>query len=179
MLKIWDVKSRNFRPIQTMEDAMDSISSLYIYNYEIITGSVDGRLRTYDIRMGELRTDVIDEAVTSVCMSNDGNIILAGTLDSTIRLLDKSDGTLYSEYTGHVNKEFKITSMFTGDDAYVVSGSEDGKIVYWSLETADKVGEIQKHRGLVCGLDHHPEKPIIVSAGVDKQVRLWGTSKKK
>ncbi len=37
-------------------------------------------------------------------------------------------------YNDHKNKEFKIDSIFTMDDAHVVSGSEDGNIYFWSLE---------------------------------------------
>lgn len=46
-------------PIQVLEDAKDSITSVQIKNHEIITGSVDGRLRTYDLRAGHLSTDVV------------------------------------------------------------------------------------------------------------------------
>lgn len=46
-------------PIQILEDAKDSISSVYISSYEIITGSIDEHVRTYDIRAGRLRTDAI------------------------------------------------------------------------------------------------------------------------
>jgi mitogen-activated protein kinase organizer 1 len=37
-------------------------------------------------------------------------------------------------YKGHKNKEFKILSTFSNDDAFVVSGSEDGDIWFWGLE---------------------------------------------
>jgi len=53
--------------------------------HEVLTGSVDGRVRRYDIRAGRLATDYLGEPVTSVCFSHDRNCILASTLDSTIR----------------------------------------------------------------------------------------------
>jgi hypothetical protein len=46
-------------PIQVLEDAKDSVTAVQIKNYEIITGSVDGKLRTYDLRAGQLSTDVV------------------------------------------------------------------------------------------------------------------------
>jgi mitogen-activated protein kinase organizer 1 len=70
-VRLWDCKftaflgncltarSQNRMPIQVLEDAKDSVTSIQIKNYEIITGSVDGRLRTYDLRVGKLMTDVI------------------------------------------------------------------------------------------------------------------------
>jgi len=60
--------------------------------------------------------------------------MLISSLDSTVRLLDKDDGTMYKEYTGHINKDFRLDSVFSNDDAYVLSGSEDGGIFIWGLE---------------------------------------------
>jgi mitogen-activated protein kinase organizer 1 len=74
-VRIWDCKyvrfldqclisrSQNRMPIQILEDAKDSITSVQIKNYEIITGSVDGRLRTYDLRAGQLSTDVVGRPI--------------------------------------------------------------------------------------------------------------------
>ena len=52
-------RSQNRTPIQVLEDAKDSVTYVQIKNSEIITGSVDGKLRTYDLRAGQLSTDVI------------------------------------------------------------------------------------------------------------------------
>lgn len=43
-----------------LEEARDSITSLVIRGATVIAGSVDGNVRTYDIRQGELRTDYFD-----------------------------------------------------------------------------------------------------------------------
>ena len=59
--------------------------------------SVDGKVRNYDVRMGQLRVDCIGQPVTSVSFSKDGQCVLASTLDDTIRLLDKDTGELLNE----------------------------------------------------------------------------------
>jgi mitogen-activated protein kinase organizer 1 len=56
-------RSQNRTPIQVLEDAKDSITSIQIKNFEIMTGSVDGKLRTYDLRAGQLSTDVVGRIV--------------------------------------------------------------------------------------------------------------------
>jgi mitogen-activated protein kinase organizer 1 len=58
-VKIWDGKSNSSKPIMTLSDAKDSISCLAVADAEIFVGSVDGRVRIYDIRMGRLSVDVI------------------------------------------------------------------------------------------------------------------------
>lgn len=42
-----------------LREAKDSISSISVIGPEIIAGSVDGRVRTYDIRMGEAYVDTV------------------------------------------------------------------------------------------------------------------------
>ena len=71
--------------------------------------------------------------VTSVCLSGDGNCLLVGTLDSTVRLLDRDKGHLLSSYSGHQNVKYKLDSRLSNTDAHVLSGSEDGSIHIWEL----------------------------------------------
>jgi len=90
-----------------------------------------------------------------VNLSNDKNCILASSLDNHVRLLDKDSGELLGEYdisslvvngphtnscdilpysyTGHINKQYKISSALTNTDAYVVSGSEDNRVCFWDI----------------------------------------------
>lgn len=58
-VRLWDCKSQSPKPIQVLEEARDSVSTLSIVEYEIVTGSVDGKLRLYDLRMGIVKVDVI------------------------------------------------------------------------------------------------------------------------
>ena len=58
-IRLWDLKSQQGKPIQVLQDAKDSITSVVINKHqpEIVASSVDGHVRTYDLRMGELRSD--------------------------------------------------------------------------------------------------------------------------
>lgn len=90
-VRCWDTRSRRFEPIQILDEARDSISSLKVVQHELLTGSaqhtcaggsdpprfgfpprpfclltilsclrsVDGRVRRYDLRMGQLHVDFI------------------------------------------------------------------------------------------------------------------------
>jgi mitogen-activated protein kinase organizer 1 len=43
----------------TLSEAKDSISCIAVAGPEIFVGSVDGRVRVYDIRLGKITIDVI------------------------------------------------------------------------------------------------------------------------
>lgn len=58
-VRLWDTKSQSYKPLMTLTEAKDSISSVSVVGHEIIAGSVDGKVRTYDIRMGQVYIDVI------------------------------------------------------------------------------------------------------------------------
>lgn len=48
---LWDLLSRNNKPIQTLSDFRDSVTKVLMTNHSIIASSVDGYLRVFDIRM--------------------------------------------------------------------------------------------------------------------------------
>ncbi|CAG8660631.1 13301_t:CDS:2 [Acaulospora colombiana] len=75
-VKIWDLKygftsEKSFvmtvvasraiakSPIQSLEDSKDAIQALHVGHHEIITGSVDGHVRTYDLRKGQMTSDYL------------------------------------------------------------------------------------------------------------------------
>lgn len=58
-VRLWDCKSQSTKPIQVLDEATDSISSIHVAGHEIVTGSVDGRVRIYDLRMGIVYVDVV------------------------------------------------------------------------------------------------------------------------
>lgn len=63
-VRLWDCKSQSTKPIQTLEESTDSVTSVAVSGHEIVTGSVDGRLRVYDLRKGVVSVDVIDRTCT-------------------------------------------------------------------------------------------------------------------
>ena len=71
------MRSRNYTPIQSLEEAKDSIESVFVSENEIITSSVDHKIRTYDIRAGKMKSDLMPKPVTHVTLSNDKNCLLA------------------------------------------------------------------------------------------------------
>ncbi len=72
-VRLWDTKSRDGRPLMVLSEARDSVSCLVVGEAEVVAGSVDGRVRGYDLRMGMVSVDVIGSKsprlllVTLVC----------------------------------------------------------------------------------------------------------------
>ena len=55
----WDVRSRTQEAVQILREAKDTISSVRVTDHEILSASFDGKIRRYDIRVGEVLTDYL------------------------------------------------------------------------------------------------------------------------
>ncbi|XP_039063947.1 WD repeat domain-containing protein 83-like isoform X2 [Hibiscus syriacus] len=103
-LRAWYCRSHSTGPIQIIDSFLDTVMSVCLTKTEITGGSVDGTVRTFDIRIGREISDDLRQPVNCISKSNDGNCILASCLDSCIRILDRSTGELLQEYKGHACK---------------------------------------------------------------------------
>jgi mitogen-activated protein kinase organizer 1 len=180
-VRIWDVKSRNANPIMVFEEAGDSVSAVAVREEEIVAGSVDGRIRSYDIRMGLCTEDTMPAAVTNVQITGDGQAILVGCLDSKIRLTDRKDGSCLRAFGGNgfTNENLRIKSCFGKGEAIVISGSEGtGRVNAWDVMTGELVGNVEAAEKVISTVRWRDKGRGIDSVwacgGADGVVRIWG-----
>jgi len=174
----------------------------------IVSGSYDGLVRIWDTATGECLKTVYAEGnppVGGVRFSPNGRFVLSGTLDSKLRLYDVSGGhergTFGNEYrglhnhrpqlrggkcsktyAGHENTKFCTFAAFLSANPKrqcVVSGSEDGKVYLYDLQSRLVRQTLEGHHDAVLAVDAHDSLELIGSGGManDKFVRFWGPSK--
>ena len=61
-MRVSPFRAQSRAPIQVLEEARDAVQALHVGATSIIAGSVDGYVRTYDLRKGELRADFVGRA---------------------------------------------------------------------------------------------------------------------
>ena len=94
---LWDLRARPGKPTLTLDEARDSITSIDVHSdgFAIVTGSVDGCVRTYDLRQGELSEDNLSSPVTNVSISHNNDCVLASCMrqatDKTHLTVELSD----------------------------------------------------------------------------------------
>jgi mitogen-activated protein kinase organizer 1 len=150
-VRIWDMKSRDVKPLMVMEEAKDGVSSLGVpaNGYEVVAGSIDGRVRRYDVRMGRVTSDVMPGSVTSLEVSRDGKVMLVGCLDGKIRVMDRADGSCLRAWPGedsegYKNDSLRLRSCFAMNESLALSGSEsDGLVRAWDVLSGNCVGKVQ------------------------------------
>jgi mitogen-activated protein kinase organizer 1 len=136
LVKIWDCRRGGGSPIQTLSESKDSITAVASSRYEILTASVDGWLRIYDVRQSCLTVDSLGSRIVAIELSRDQQRILVSTLDSKVCLIVKPTGEEMQTYTGHTCQKYAVRAHFAANDAAVVSGSEAGEVVMWELVEA-------------------------------------------
>jgi mitogen-activated protein kinase organizer 1 len=149
-VRLWDVKSRDGRPIMIWEEAKDGITCIAVPNsrWEVLSGSTDGRVRGYDLRMGRVVVDTMPGSVTSLDISKDGKTMLVGCLDGKIRVMDRSDGTCLrmlptEDESGYKNESLRLKSCFGMNEGLVLSGSEeDGCVRAWDVLSGKQIGNV-------------------------------------
>lgn len=76
--------------------------------------------------------DNVDAGVTSVCISPDGTLVAAGSLDTVVRIWDVQTGKLVERLKGHRDSVYSVA--FTPDGRGLVSGSLDKTLKYWDVQ---------------------------------------------
>lgn len=108
------------------------------FNDFIVTGALDSTVSLWNFKDDrfELQQQLSGHSlgVVSVAISNDGEKIASSSLDSGLCIWKTETGQLLNQAAlGPVDL---WTVAFSPDDKYVISGSHEGKISLYSVETA-------------------------------------------
>jgi mitogen-activated protein kinase organizer 1 len=182
-VKIWDVKSNSPKPIMVLSDAKDSITDVTIHDAEILSASVDGRVRSYDLRTGMCQADVIGHPCTSLDVTKKGTELLVSSLDSTIRLMDRTTGELLKAYKddAYTNKDLRVRSTLGLNDSVVLSGSDNGTVFVWDILGGDclhrfKHSEMREVRGAGVRAGQTGKKDVVSAVAFCQTRREWASA---
>jgi len=162
----------------------------------LASGSWDGTIKLWNLRTKELKRtinesasffdtvssfvqDFIEQdfnrnAINSIAISPDGQIIASGGYDKTVKLWSMNTGELRNTLTGHSEK---IESVAISPDGQIVaSGSADKTIRMWNLHQGKLLCVLTEHLDTVYTLAFSPDGQTLVSGGADMTVKIWRLS---
>ncbi|KAF9964750.1 hypothetical protein BGZ70_005990 [Mortierella alpina] len=181
-IKVWDLQKGYC--IRTMF-TFASVNDVCLMDFDgstIASGHLDNNLRFWDARSGNCVKEVTGihlGQITSVCPSADGSQILTNSRDNTLRILDvRTYETLTVLHAdGYKTGTNWSKACFSPDGQYVVSGSADGTLYYWSTRegTVEKTSKDQSSP--IVGVSW--VNSSVVSAEKDKTVVIWGTTARR
>ncbi len=107
----------------------------------------------------------------SVTFSHDGDRIVSGGDDGTVRLWDTQGQPIGQPFKGHEGPVWSVAFSPNGDR--IVSGCDNGTVRLWDLQGQPIGQPFKGHEGSVNSIAFSPDGDRIVSGGVDGTVRLW------
>jgi COMPASS component SWD3 len=184
-IRLWDVRrpERSVRSIDAHSDPVSCVDFCFDGTL-IVSASYDGLCRIWDSDTGQcLKTIYAVQTPPSSCVtfSPNAKYILASTLDSVTRaweIRDSANAVCVKQYKGHVNTKFCVVSDFLTsfeDQAYVISGSEDGSVFIWNTQTAKVEQQFKSHADPVLSIAAHKTEKLVVTGGMesDKTIRVF------
>ena len=178
-VKLWDVRTGDC--VSTLPAHSDPVTGVDLNRDGtcIVSGSHDGLLRIWDTATGECLKTIYAQAnppVSMVRYSPNGKYVLAGTLDGKLRLWKTS--TCCKTYHSHTNTKYCLASDFLVSNPKrhsVVTGSEDGKVYLYDLNSTKTTQILEGHKDAVLAVSCHDSKEIIATGGMtnDRTVRFW------
>jgi len=113
--------------------------------------------------------------VSDVVISSDGAFALSSSWDCTLRLWDLTTGTSTRRFVGHTKDILSVA--FSADNRQIVSSSRDRTLKLWNTlgECKYTIEGDGAHTEWATCVRFSPNtvNPIIVSAGCDKNVKVW------
>jgi mitogen-activated protein kinase organizer 1 len=184
---IWDGRSSDYKPLQVLKEAKDSVTDVQVVHQAsnndqttaeayIRTGSIDGVLRTYDLRRGMVQADDCGSPITSFAATKDGQCVAVSCLDGTIRLIQvDNSGELLNTYSGHKAGNYGLQVGILANDETIVSASEDGVCVLSDLVQAHRVQALEVSPGTpVCSIAVHPKlSSVVITASYNGTTTVW------
>lgn len=99
--------------MKVLEDAKDSITSVYVSKHEIIAASVDGNVRTYDIRRGQMTSDCIGIPTTFLYLTFQANLSFLQNYHTIPTAFSSVVSTIQSDYSTDPTVPFSMNTKAT------------------------------------------------------------------
>lgn len=172
-VRIWDLRAHGRDPIQTLDSFTDSVTAVACTAQQIVTGCVDGAIRTFDLRAGQMHCDAGGSPITFVSVTDDSRCALASRVGGTVALTDLSSGRVLQTYSGHLHEHYKTESRVLPDAMHVLSGSEDGTLHAWNYVSGETVLRAAAHSKCVSSVACHPKAEHVLTGSLDGTATLW------
>ena len=185
VVRLWDLTrtDTSTNKGRTLGDAVASITYhptqplvALATKHNVAHGTVAGRGPAVELRDSRSlslirKIEGHSDWLTSVEYRRDGEQIITGSLDKSVRIWNSSDGASLVILEGHTAA--LVGAMFLGDGQQAVSMDQMGRVIVWEIVKAQPLQSWETGIHRVCAVALHSQKPWLAVASQDGEIRLW------
>jgi len=112
--------------------------------------------------------------VSSLAFDPQGNRIVSGSFDTTMKFWETDSGKLLRTVKGNQQRILGLAIDPQGNR--IGSGSADGTVTLWAMRRGKLLHRFKGHRDSIRSLAFNPQGDTLASASDDKTVKLWDAS---
>lgn len=130
------------------------------------------------------RMNTIDNKHSVVFNGHDGAVWALAELPGEIASAGDDGIRFWKNGTWKANTVLRAKSpvfslAVSGNKKTLASGTRDGTISWWDVQSRTKLGQLEGHGGKITALVFVDDDRYLLSAGVDRTLRLWDLRQKK
>ncbi len=111
------------------------------------------------------------EAITSLFLSNDGNQVLTGSADRTVRLSTFANGQAVRQWKGPAAAVTAVA--LAPNNTLVAAGTADSRLYLWNAANESLISQALAHGGPVNAVAFNPAVTQLLTGGGDGLIKLW------
>jgi WD40 repeat protein len=169
VVRVWDVEAGTYRhSFQTDGNLVISPKGIQIATFKAWD---EKEMELWDLETGARIRTLDHKNVYSAVYSSQGDQIISGGEDMTVRLWDIDTGECRHMMTGHAKPVRKVLYPPKGD--HITSLSDDWTVRLWNVGSGASRKISSHHSGSVLSIKHLPKRNQIATCSQDSTIRLW------
>ena len=160
-------------PIAKVSNIDFSVSLSLNSNKTILTNNCDKAATLWDVSTGRATQTFIGHElwVSSVVLSENGQVALTGSQDMTARLWDTITGEEIQTFSGH--EDWIDSVALNWEKQIALTGSHDNTARLWDTVSGQQIQKFAGHKNWVRSVALSRDGQTILTGSEDRTVRLW------
>jgi len=160
--------------LQGLRDGVHDVT-FHPQSQQVAAACNDGSILIWDLQHPNVRAYKFcghNEAVTSVCFSNSGELLASCSRDRMVRLWESGVEGRSVEFKAHTSA-IRSIHFSPGDSDRLITASDDKSVKMWTTQGHKFLRSFVTHKGAVRCAKFSPTGELVASVSDDKTIRLF------